>query len=312
MTTITNPAVLIAGAGPTGLFLALCLTRQGVRVRIVDPKAGPTQESRAIAVQARTLEFYDQLGLGPEALAQGHHFDAVSLWVHGTYEGSVRLDDISTTITPHPYAFILTQDQNEAILIEHLRALGCEVEWNTELASFTQDEHGVTAMVRHGDQDETVQAQYLAGCDGAHSAVPHGLGIEFSGAAYAQRYFVADVTATGRLRPDDVNLSFDADRFAAYFPMPGTNHHRVIGQVPPDAGDDPTFEQVRANAEAYGLAHVEAVHWFATYHLHHRVGASSSATRVRLYAHCTPCWAGRKRALSGAPRWLCRPGNARF
>jgi 2-polyprenyl-6-methoxyphenol hydroxylase-like FAD-dependent oxidoreductase len=280
--TTTNPDVLIAGAGPTGLFLALCLTRAGVRVRILDPKPGPTQETRAIVVQARTLEFYDQLGLGTEALARGRRFDAVSLWVRGQFEGSVQLNEISTTITPHPYAFILTQDQNEDMLIAQLRTLGVEVEWDTALTNFTQDDAGVTAMLQHGDQTETMQAHYLAGCDGAHSAVRHGLGVNFSGNAYPQSYFVADVTATDKLRADDVNVCLDDHAFLAFFPMPGQHHQRIVGPMPPDAGEHPNFELVRATVEADGLAHVEAVHWFAAYHLHHRVAEHFRAGRAFL------------------------------
>ena len=185
--------VLIAGAGPTGLMLALWLTRLGVRVRVVDPKPGPTKETRAIGVQARTLEFYDQLGIGKDALGRGHHFDAVNLWVRGRLKGQVRLQGVGEDHTPHPYLYILTQDQNEAMLLAHLEAHGSAVAWGTELTDFTQDERGVSATLRRGECTETVGAAYLAGCDGARSAVRHSLGVPFSGGTESQTFYVADV-----------------------------------------------------------------------------------------------------------------------
>ena len=268
---VTESDVLIAGAGPTGLMLALWLTRAGVGVRIVDPKSGPSPATRAIVVQARTLEFYDQLGLGAAALAHGRHFDAVSLWARGHLAGQLDLRQVATTVTPHPDVYILTQDQNEALLLAQLQTLGVSVAWETELTGFRQDATGVTATVQHGDHQETLHAAYLAGCDGAHSAVRQGMGVEFAGDTYPYTFYVADVTATGKLHPNDVNLGLDDQHFLAFFPMPGDNHHRVIGEIPADAGDQPTFADVRAEVEAHGLAQVEAVHWFAAYRLHHRV-----------------------------------------
>lgn len=263
--------VLIAGAGPTGLMLALWLTRLGVRVRIVDPKAGPTKETRAIGVQARTLEFYDQLGIGEDALGRGHHFDAVNLWVRGRLKGQVRLQGVGEDHTPHPYLYILTQDQNEAILLAHLEAYGSAVEWQTELIDFRQDEKGISATLRRGECTETVRAAYLAGCDGARSTVRRSSGITFSGGTESQAFYVADVTATGKLRPGDMNLGLDDEHFLASFPMPGPDRHRIVGQLPADAGDHPTFEAVRPEIEAHGLARVSEVHWFSAYRSHHRV-----------------------------------------
>ncbi|CAA9572259.1 MAG: Putative monooxygenase STM1546 [uncultured Truepera sp.] len=263
--------VLIAGAGPTGLLLALWLTRLGVKARIVDPKPGPTEESRAIGVQARTMEFYDQLGLGAEALTRGRHFDAVNLWVQGRLRSQVRLRGVGDDLTPHPYLYILTQDQNETMLLEHLEKSGGAVAWRTELSGFTQDENGVSATLRRGDATETVHAAFLAGCDGARSTVRHGLSVPFTGGTQVQTFYVADVSVTGKLREGDMNLSLDDTHFSAFFPMPEPNRHRVVGQLPEGADEHVTFESVRPEVEAHGLARVGDVHWFSTYRSHHRV-----------------------------------------
>lgn len=263
--------VLIAGAGPTGLMLALWLTRLGVRVRIADPKPGPVRETRAIAVQARTLEFYDQLGLGAEAMTLGRPFGAFNLFVRGQWRGRVNLSGAGTDVTPHPYLYILTQDQNEKLLVAHLSALGVTVDWQTSVAGFTQDRDGVSAELVSVKGSEIVRAGYIAGCDGAASAVRHALDIPLSGGTYGQRFYVADVTVSGKVRPDDVNISMNDARFLAFFPMPEPGRHRVIGQLPDDASEDVGFEQVRGQLEADGLAQVQQLHWFSTYRVHHRV-----------------------------------------
>ena len=279
--------VLIAGAGPTGLMLALWLTRLGVKVKIVDPKSGPTQETRAIAVQARTLEFYDQLGLGEEALSRGRHFDQVNLWTRGTLRASVNVDDVGRVLTPHPYLYILTQDQNEAMLVAALGALGVNVDWHTELTDFRQDERGVSATLLQSGQSSSVRATYLAGCDGAGSAVRRRLGVELSGSTYPQRFFVADVIASGDLHQNDFNMSLDDDQFLAFFPMPGQHHHRIVGQLPPDAPRNlaarpSSFEVVRPQLDRQRIAEVETVQWFSTYNVHHRVADEFQLGRVLL------------------------------
>ena len=263
--------VLIAGAGPTGLMLALWLTRLGLRVHIVDPKDGPTTETRAIAVQARTLEFYDQLGLGKEAIARGTHFERLSFFVQGRFKGSIKIGDLGADLTPHPYVYILTQDQNEQMLEQALRSLGVQVAWNTALVTFSQDAAGVTATLRRGEQEETVSATYLAGCDGGSSTVRQSLALDLSGGTYENRFYVADVTATGKLPPKNVNFFLDDTRFSIFFPLPEARHHRIVGQLPQDTGEQPDFERVRPEIEAHGLALIEQVHWFSSYRVHHRV-----------------------------------------
>ncbi len=276
-----EPEVLIAGAGPTGLMLALWLTRLGVRVSVVDPRPGPTDETRAIVVQARTLEFYDQLGLGPEALARGRPFDRLNLWRRGRQRVSVCLRGVGAGLTPHASVYILTQDQNEALLLSHLRALGGAVDWHTTLTGFTQDGAGVTARVVRSGRTHTLRAAYLAGCDGAGSTVRHVLGTPLSGDTYPQRFYVADVTATQGKRGGDVNLSLDDDQILLSFPLPGVRRRRLVGQVPPDVGESVTFQDVQGPVSQQ-LVTVEQVHWFSTYRVHHRVAGHFRVGRTFL------------------------------
>src|SRR3954465_7102872 len=130
---MTQPQVLIVGAGPTGLVLALWLRRLGVQVRIVDKVAAPGTTSRALAVQARTLEFYRQLGLADAVVARGRTIAAINVWVSGERVAHVVFGAMGADISPFPYALIYPQDEHERLLIERLADAGVHVERQTEL-----------------------------------------------------------------------------------------------------------------------------------------------------------------------------------
>ena len=131
--------VLIIGTGPTGLVLALWLTKLGVKVRILDKAAQPGTTSRALAVQARTLELYRQLDLTDAVLQQGHKVPAVNLWVKGEPASHLSFERIGADLTPYSFLHIFPQDEHERLLIERLQALGVSVERPTELVSFTEE-----------------------------------------------------------------------------------------------------------------------------------------------------------------------------
>ena len=169
---MTRSDILIIGAGPTGLVLALWLTELGVKVRIVDKTAEPGTTSRALAVQARTLELYRQLDLTDAVIKHGHKVPAVNLWVKGKPATRLSFERIGSDLTPYPFLHIFPQDQHERLLIERLERLGVSVERRTELVSFTDEGERVIARLRGpAGQDETCEANYIAGCDGAYSTV---------------------------------------------------------------------------------------------------------------------------------------------
>ena len=177
--------VLVVGAGPTGLMLANQLARRGVRVRIIDRHAGPARESRALGVQARTLEIYSHLGIADQAVALGKRADGAVLWAQGRRAARVPLGDIGRDVSPYPYLLVLGQDDNERLLGDALRARGLAVQWNTELVGLAQDTDHVTATLKHADGTRTdLTVPWLAGCDGARSSVRELSGIAFEGAPY--------------------------------------------------------------------------------------------------------------------------------
>src|ERR1043166_1925296 len=160
--------VLIVGAGPTGLVLALWLTKSGTKIRIIDKTASPGTTSRALAVQARTLELYRQLDLTDAVIARGHRTPAGNFWIAGERKVHISLEGIGKGATPYPFLHIFPQDEHEKLLIERLEALGVRVDRQTELLGFTETSDGITARLRGADGGErNHHAHYLAGCDGA-------------------------------------------------------------------------------------------------------------------------------------------------
>src|SRR5437763_13216273 len=127
--------VLIVGAGPTGLVLALSLTKLGVKARIIDKTAEAGTTSRALAVQARTLELYRQLDLTDAVIKHGHKVPAVNLWVKGEPATRPSFERIGSGLTPYPFLHIFPQDQHERLLIERLERPGVSVERGTEMVS---------------------------------------------------------------------------------------------------------------------------------------------------------------------------------
>jgi 2-polyprenyl-6-methoxyphenol hydroxylase-like FAD-dependent oxidoreductase len=267
--------VLITGAGPTGLVLALWLTKLGVKVRIIDKTAEPGTTSRALAVQARTLELYRQLDLTEAVLKRSHKVPAVNLWVKGEPATRLSFERIGSDLTPYSFLHIFPQDQHERLLIERLEALGVSVERRTELVSFTEEGRRVIARLRGPEgQEETCDPSYIAGCDGAHSAVRDVIGTGFPGGTYRQIFYVADVEAAGPPIDGELHVDLDEADFLAVFPLAGQGRARLIGTVRDERADRAhtlKFEDVGDRAIGHLKVDVRKVNWFSTYHVHHRV-----------------------------------------
>jgi 2-polyprenyl-6-methoxyphenol hydroxylase-like FAD-dependent oxidoreductase len=273
--SIRDTDVLIVGAGPTGLVLALWLTRLGVRVRIVDKTAEPGTTSRALAVQARTLELYTQIGLAGEVVARGRKMAAINLWTAGKRVAHAVLGEMGAGISPFPYALIFPQDEHERLLIDRLAQAGVEVERETELVAFEEAIGGVLARLKRADgATEACEAAYIAGCDGAHSTVRQALAIGFPGGTYDHLFYVADVEARGGAMNGELHAALDTSDFLAVFPLKDDGHARLIGTVRADAvqqHENLSWNDVSTRVIEWMRIEVERVRWFSTYHVHHRV-----------------------------------------
>jgi 2-polyprenyl-6-methoxyphenol hydroxylase-like FAD-dependent oxidoreductase len=277
--------VLIAGAGPTGLVLALWLARQGVDVRIVDKATSPGATSRAVVVHARTLELYRQLGLADAVVRAGTPNPAINLWVRGKRRAHIDFGDAGAGLTPYPFILVFPQDRHEKLLAAHLEEDGIEVERETELLNFEQHGDHVLARLRGPGGDECVEARFLAGCDGASSSVRHQLHAGFEGGTYDQLFYVADVLAGGDRADGEIHLALDDADFLALFSYTDDGQARLIGSIREDrvAPDRPLhFDDVSERAiRGLGLE-VERVNWFSTYKVHHRLTEHFRTRRVFL------------------------------
>jgi 2-polyprenyl-6-methoxyphenol hydroxylase-like FAD-dependent oxidoreductase len=286
MSKASDTDVLIVGAGPTGLVLALWLTRLGVRVRIVDKTAEPGTTSRALAVQARTLEFYSQVGLADAVVERGRKTMAANLWVAGKRVAHAVLGEMGSGLSPFPYALIFPQDEHERLLVERLSQAGVQVERRTELVKFEEAPSRIIAYLKRPDgEQERCEAAYIAGCDGAHSTVREALQIGFPGGVYEHLFYVADVEASGAAINGELNIALDTADFLVVFPLQDLGRARLIGTVRQEAEqqrEELSWSDVSTRVLEWIPIDVKRVNWFSTYRVHHRVAGHFREGRAYL------------------------------
>jgi 2-polyprenyl-6-methoxyphenol hydroxylase-like FAD-dependent oxidoreductase len=269
-----NPRVLICGAGPTGLLLAGQLALCDVPFRIIDKNEDHTFQSRALVVQARSVEIFAQMGIAQKALHLGEKAKAVNVVVNGKRVLQMNVRDIGEGLTPYPYLLMLEQSKTEQILNDFLADRGHMVERQTALLDFTQDAYSVTATIKPTHRkEEALRVDWLVGADGAHSVVRHKLNIPFAGKTYQQSLFVLDCEVSLHFPSDEMYLAFSQRAFAGFFPL--TNGRcRVIGTVPPECEGKETvsFEEVAKDfAQRLNMdVSLRNPDWIALYHSHHR------------------------------------------
>jgi len=263
--------VLVVGGGPTGLMMAAQLVRYGIGIRIVDDRADRVNESRAFGLQARSLEIFDQLGLGEEFALRARRADPIHAYVRGRRIAELRFDPL-VGITRYPGIYLLPQNETEQILLDDLSARGIAVERPLRLVSFVQDPDGVTAELEHIESRarETVRCRYLVGCDGAHSRVREILEIPFEGATYPAEFILADVDLSR-----DVPLALYLTRRAICLVASLGARTRVMG-VDVDhrsrTADAPvTIGDINAlTRAARAPIQIENALWTSRFRLHHR------------------------------------------
>ncbi|HZV97997.1 MAG TPA: FAD-dependent monooxygenase [Methylophilaceae bacterium] len=277
--------VMIVGAGPTGLSLACQLIRYGIDFVIVDKNEGVTPYSKALGVHARTLEIYEQLGLAEKAVMQGTIAGKVRMIAGGKVRGEVDLSKLGQGLSPYPYMLVLEQSKNERLLYEYMQAHGKDVNWQTELESFSQTSEQVTVQVKTASgETNTIEASYLVGCDGPKSPVRHALGLSFSGSTLERLFYVADVQIDWQFSHDALHVCLARNSGIAFFPMPGENRYRIVGAFPEDFAKDEgeiLYEEIeqRIKAEAGITLDISRVNWFSTYKVHTRHVEKFSAGR---------------------------------
>lgn len=268
-----NPIVFIAGAGPVGLTLANELSRHGVPIRIVDKAPHRTDKSKALVLWSRTLELFDDAGYVGPFLAAGMRGSGAQISTGKEIVARVSLDSIDSR---YPFALMIPQSETERVLEEQLAARGVTVDREVELAGFAEKSDKVEATIKKADgSTETVTADWLIGCDGAHSAVRHGLGFSFEGSTLQSEWSLADGQLRGLEPKDRIHIFWHRDGILAFFPM-GGERWRVIADLG-EAKDgnhfaDPTLEEMQtliAHRGSSGIT-LSDPRWLAAFRINER------------------------------------------
>jgi 2-polyprenyl-6-methoxyphenol hydroxylase-like FAD-dependent oxidoreductase len=278
--------VLVVGAGPVGLTMAAELARYGVPVRIIDKSPERTDKSKALVMWSRTLELIDRMGCGASFVAAGLKMRSVSIIASGHQIAHISLD---VPETPHPYGLMLPQSETERLMEQHLNATGVQVERQVELTHFTAGADHIAATLRHPDgRDETIDAAWMIGCDGAHSSIRHGIGMQFEGNTLPSSWLLADIHLAGNpTASDEIATYWHADGLLMIFPIaPG--RFRVIGDIetgtPAEHPQDPTVEDVQALLDQRGPGGIQAstAIWLSHFAINERKVSNYRAGRVFL------------------------------
>ena len=299
---MSDTDVLVVGAGPVGLTAACELARRGVACRIIDTLEDPPQYAKAVGVQPRTLEIWEDMGFAEEALAASTPMRGQVVYVNG--EEASRMETELPPEIPFPMVS-LPQYETERLLREQLDGYGVEIERGVSLTALTQDEDGVTATLATPSGEQTVRAGYLVGGDGAHSVTRHELGLGFEGDAFAEQYMLGDVVVDWSLPPgfairvlrrgaeEGPDLGFVA------IPLPGDGRYRISMNAAedllakPDEGDEvrhgldssrpaPTLEHIQAVLDELSPEPTKAsnLRWSSVFGISHRLVDRYSVGRV--------------------------------
>ena len=271
MNTNPNPDVVVVGAGPAGLVAAAELARRGVRVRVIDKLAQPTDQSRAIAVHARSLDMFDRMGIVDEMVSTGIKATAMQL-----YAGHSRLFRIPLGGVDSAFPFTLTtaQTETERVLGDHLQSLGVIVERGVELVGLAQDGGAAELTVRHDDgSTEQVSTSWVIGADGAHSTVRKVVGTKLAGSFVGERFLLGDVDAEHGLDLDSMHTFFAPHGPVVVLPMLD-GRMRFLAEVHDAPGTPmnmhPTQDELQAILDRrIGGIRVVRSHWLTSFEIHH-------------------------------------------
>ncbi|MFI2369287.1 FAD-dependent monooxygenase [Streptomyces sp. NPDC018833] len=286
MSAVPSLDVLVVGAGPTGLALAAQLQRYGARFRVIDRHLDRARESRALAVQPRTLEVLAPFGVSDELVRRGN--PAVQLRLH-LPDRTVRLPlfDLGVTDTPYPFLLFLSQAETEGVLARHLTDNGTLLERGTELVELAGERDGVACRLRKRDgAEEMLTARYVVGCDGARSTVRKQAGIGFEGHAYPQTFLLADLEVDG-LEPGAAHACLTEAGMVFFFPLVTPAGWRMLAMRPPDVpgtGTTVSLAMLQSLVDRYVSLPLR-LHdpvWMTDFRIHHRGAVRYRSGRIFL------------------------------
>jgi len=268
--------VVIVGAGPTGLSMALQLRRYGIDFIILEKKVETTTLSKALVVQARTLEIFQELGIAERAIKEGSITTAFNVFYKGKRKVALNINRLGTGLSAFPFALSLEQSKTERLLADSLSEQANKIKWNCEFTHLEQPTNGVTVFYKEADgQNQKIEATYLVGCDGASSLVRHQLDLPFRGTTEPKLFYVSDVLLKSPvINKNELYMYMIRKGFVLFFPMEGQGHYRVIGVLPEDESheNEIDFTVIEPSIKEQIITPVdfENVRWFSSYKVHSR------------------------------------------
>jgi len=275
--------VLIVGAGPVGLTLAIECCRHQVNFRIVDHLPSRSDKSKALALWSGTLECLAAMGVVEEFLEVGVPIRRFIFADHGKI-----LNEIPSSQgvdSPYPAPMMLPQSRTEEILERHLESLGKKVERGVEFLSLSQEEEGVTAeLMNHMGERETLQVKYLTGCDGARSLIRHALPVQFEGETESLGFVLIDAKVEGDLPNDAMFNSWGGGYTTVFFPVKEGVFRMFTQRKDRTNEAPPTLEEMQGYLHATGLDRLRLYdpEWLSYFNINERVASRNRVGRVFL------------------------------
>lgn len=286
MNTVSSMDVLIIGAGPVGLTMGCELLRHGVSCRLIDMNEGPSLWSKAAALQARTLEIFEAMGVLDQILPKGRPFYGMNV-----YDGTARVAHLDIDIAGTNYGYILgiSQHDTELALSSHFERLGGHIERNVKLESFSQDDDGIDVeLLKRDGTRESLRVPWLIGCDGSHSTVRKTLGLPFEGTSFEEKLIQADVRVKFPFPvPDDEAMVFVSQHgVAGFLPVLQEGRYRLILMDPPEEALHPGptllhFQSIVSQRCPEGVSVSEPA-WMIGFGVHSRIVPNYRSGRVFL------------------------------
>ncbi|MDY6901918.1 MAG: FAD-dependent monooxygenase [Cyanobacteriota bacterium] len=282
--TIDNNTILIVGAGPTGLTMAAELTRHGIPCRIIDKKPGITDKTKALILQSRTMEIFEDMGLIKEVLDTGHLVSGFSFYAEGKRIAQVSSGELDT---PYPYIMLYPQSDTESSLENHLNSLGLEVEWNTQIIELQQDNEELKVELQHSNGEiEAIEPKYLIACDGGRSFCRKAIGAKLDGETFESEFLLADLELEWSNPPaeDEWHGYFTDQGLVLIASLKEEGMWRIMIEVPWDMqeksisseanSEEPTLDELKEMVDILNPIPNLKLHkpkWISRFRIHRRI-----------------------------------------
>ena len=271
---MTDPQVLIVGAGPTGMTAAIELRRMGMDVRIVDKSDHMARYSQALVVQARTLEQFQRYGMADQVIAQGRKLREAKFFSEGKQIVDFKLDHMDGR---YPFALFIPQSETEKLLNAHMEALGARAERGVELLELKRDPN-LHATLRHPDgRTEEVAPCWVIGADGAHSTIRQKMGVAFEGGGVGLSFYLGDCEVEGPDVPDDelaIHVRHGDVLFLARLSDKLVRLIVATHEQPAADKRDITIEDLQRAVDRMGVqARIKGAEWLTPFHVNDRQAA---------------------------------------